>query len=45
MKKFLLGMSLFILLIIGGFLWLLSEASPENAPSGPVVIDLLAPTN
>lgn len=40
MKKIIIGAVIIILLLIGGFLWLLSHASPESAPQDIVTIEL-----
>ena len=40
MKKFIIGVVIIFLLLTGGFLWLLSQASPESAPQDIVTIDL-----
>jgi len=40
MKKFGVAFGLLLLIILGGFFWLLSESSNSHAPQEPVVIDL-----
>lgn len=40
MKKAFIAIGLLVILFIGGFVWLLGEASPDNAPQEVQVIDL-----
>ena len=39
-KKLIIGVAVILLFLIGGFLWLLSQASPESAPQDIVTIEL-----
>ncbi len=40
MKKTLIAIGCLLILFIGGFVWLLAQASPSNAPQDVQVIDL-----
>jgi len=40
MKKFGIGIGVLALILVGGFLWLLSGASADNAPKDTVIVDL-----
>lgn len=40
MKKALIALLCLFILFIGGFVWLLAQASPDNAPQGVQTIDL-----
>ena len=39
-KKLIIGVAVILLFLTGGFLWLLSQASPESAPQDIVTIEL-----
>ncbi len=40
MKKLTLGAIALLVLVLGVFFWLVSGASPENAPQDPVTVEL-----
>lgn len=44
MKKALLALVLFAIIVAGGFMLLLSQSSPDNAPRGEVITDITPET-
>lgn len=43
MRKLAIALGVLILLFLGCFLFLLSKAGPDNAPSGEVIVDIETP--
>ena len=43
MRKLLTVLGVIILLFVGAFLFLLSKAGPDDAPSGEIIVDIETP--
>ena len=43
MRKLMIILGVIFLVLVGAFLFLLSKAGPENAPSGEVIVDIETP--